>query len=53
MALVATIPVELMCINHMLMAASVLATLPMLILFLLFQRQFITAMAATGLIVEK
>jgi ABC-type glycerol-3-phosphate transport system permease component len=37
----------------LLMAASVLATLPMLILFLLFQRQFITAMTATGLLVEK
>ncbi len=37
----------------LLMAASVLATLPVLILFLFFQRQFITAMTATGLVVEK
>jgi ABC-type glycerol-3-phosphate transport system permease component len=42
-----------MCTNDLLMAASVLATLPMLLLFLLFQRQFITAMTATGLLVEK
>ena len=37
----------------LLMAASVLATLPKLILFLLFQRQFINDMTATGLLVEK
>jgi ABC-type glycerol-3-phosphate transport system permease component len=37
----------------LLMAASVLATLPVLILFLFFQRQFITGMTATGLLVEK
>ena len=32
----------------LLMAAPVLATLPVLILFLFFQRQFITGMTATG-----
>lgn len=37
----------------LLMAASVLATLPMIIGFLFFQRQFITGMTATGLLVEK
>jgi ABC-type glycerol-3-phosphate transport system permease component len=37
----------------LLMAASVLSTLPVLILFLLFQRQFISAMTTSGLLVGK
>ena len=39
--------------NDWLMAALVLATPPVLILFLFFQRQFIAGMTATGSLVEK
>ncbi len=40
-------------VYDLLMAASVLAALPLLILFLFFQRQFITSPTATSLVVEK
>jgi ABC-type glycerol-3-phosphate transport system permease component len=38
---------------NLLMAASELATLPVLILFLFFQRQLITGLTSTGLVEEK
>lgn len=36
-----------------LIAGSLLATVPMILLFLIFQRQFLTGMSVTGVIVEK